>query len=179
MVGADLDGVHAVRAVELRVRAADVGEQQPRRAQRPQRQLQRPADVRAERRRPDPLGDVRIAEDLGCGLEECDAEAVRKPAVLVAQLVLAPAQSGTLEQALDAVAPRLLLDVGDRETRRHPADLARLLPGVRAGLPCLLLLHTSLSTVSGACFSDKRRASEGERAPRKPRATRRRVGSRP
>ena len=121
VVRADLEGVHPVDAVELRARPADVREQQPRGAEGPQGELQRDADVGVQRRGAHPIGDVGVVEDVGGRVEEVDAEPIREPAVVVAELRLAIASARRARAApRPPCRPALPLHVGDREAASSP-----------------------------------------------------------
>ena len=67
-----IESVHAVNAIELGARAADVGEQELRGAEGPERDLLPDPDVGVECRGADPPGDARIVENLGGSFEEVD-----------------------------------------------------------------------------------------------------------
>jgi hypothetical protein len=121
-----LEEVHAVDQVELGVDPHDVGVDEPRRAERAQRQLQRARDVEVQRRLADVAGHERIVECSGRRLEQPHADGVGEPGVLIAQLRLATLKPGGPHDLIDRLAPTLSLDVGEHEPARQSAGLAPL-----------------------------------------------------
>jgi hypothetical protein len=93
-VGARGQDAHLVTRGELRVGADDVLVDEPRRAERAQRELEAVGDVEVEHGRARAPGGVGVAEDIGERLEQRDLRVVGDPRVLVAQLVLAPQAPG-------------------------------------------------------------------------------------
>ena len=118
-----MEDVHAVNPVELAAGPPDVRVDELRRAERPQRELQRLTDVEADRRGADAAGDVRIPERCGGRLEEVGAGVIGEPGVLVPQLILAVAETTAAQHLVDGRAPTFALDEGEHQAGGEAARL--------------------------------------------------------
>src|SRR3954453_6879095 len=107
MAATDLERLHPVRARELGAGLRDVLVEEPEAAEGAQAELEPGADVEVHACLADVACRERVVEDRGRTLEQRDLAGVGGPVVLVAERLLARAQAGALQQAVDCLAAAL------------------------------------------------------------------------